>query len=160
MGGGYAMVPGRRRRPEARLEPNLTPLLDVVLQLITFFMMLVYFGTRVEGARRDVRLPTAPAALVSAELGLDRLAVGIDPEGRLLVDDREGPLSGTEAEAWWTRQAQSRRGGDEKKGVLPTTVIVRADRAARYGAVRRALAGAQGVGFARFSLIVNREALR
>ena len=31
-------------------NPNLTPLLDIVLQLITFFMMLVHFGTRLEGS--------------------------------------------------------------------------------------------------------------
>ena len=31
------------------LNPNLTPLLDVVLQLITFFMMLVHFGTQAGG---------------------------------------------------------------------------------------------------------------
>ena len=33
-------------------------------------------------------------------------------------------------------------------------VIVRADRAASYGAVRRTLAAAQARGFARFSLVV------
>ena len=34
-------------------NPNLTPLLDVVLQLITFFMMLVHFGSRLEGSTRS-----------------------------------------------------------------------------------------------------------
>ena len=52
-----------------RLDMNLTPLLDVVLQLITFFMMLVHFGTQIEAADREVRLPVAPAALAGAAVG-------------------------------------------------------------------------------------------
>ena len=40
---------------------------------------------------------------------------------------------------------------------LPTVVILRADRAASYGAVRRALAVAQDKGFAHFSLVVLRS---
>jgi biopolymer transport protein ExbD len=39
-------------------------------------------------------------------------------------------------------------------------VIVRADRRASYGAVRRALASAQQRGFAHFSLVVLRSAER
>src|SRR5437899_13023606 len=82
---------------------NLTPLLDVVLQLITFFMMLIHFGTRIEGATRAVRLPVTPAALPGSDLALDRLTVAIDDRGRLLVggEAREGPAAG----AWWAEQA-------------------------------------------------------
>ena len=40
---------------------------------------------------------------------------------------------------------------------LPTVVILRADRAASYGAVRRTLAAAQDKGFAHFSLVVLRS---
>ena len=59
-------MPGRRRRrgrEGLKADPNLTPLLDVVLQLITFFLMLIHFGTRIEGATRGIRLPTGPPAL-------------------------------------------------------------------------------------------------
>ena len=44
-------------------------------------------------------------------------------------------------------------GGDE----LPTVVILRADRDASYGTVRRTLAEAQERGFAHFSLVVLRR---
>ncbi len=56
----------RRRKPGAsqeRVDPNLTPLLDVVLQLITFFMMLIHFGTKIEGETRAVRLPDGSLGL-------------------------------------------------------------------------------------------------
>ena len=46
-----------RRGSEGLLAPNLTPLLDVVLQLITFFMMLIHFGNKLEGESTAIRLP-------------------------------------------------------------------------------------------------------
>jgi biopolymer transport protein ExbD len=151
-----------RKTSSATLNVNLTPLLDVVLQLITFFMMLVHFGTRLEGATKAVRLPLAPAALPGSDLTFDRLSVLLDARGRLQAG---GQWLGDEAaSAWWSQQAKTRKAGLETLGdrgaasdELPTVVIVRADRAASYGAVRRTLATAQEQGFAHFSLVVLRR---
>jgi biopolymer transport protein ExbD len=159
------------------ISPNLTPLLDVVLQLITFFMMLVHFGSRLEGANREVRLPVAPAALPGSDLTLDRLPVVIDRLGRLRVGEQA--FLGSEASAWWAQQARARRSGlellqspggsgpaadgganrtvSQGTGELPTVVILRADRDASYGTVRRTLMQAQEQGFAQFSLVVLRR---
>ncbi len=153
----------RRIRPvtSSVLNPNLTAMLDVVLQLITFFMMLVHFGTRLEGATKTVRLPLAPAALPGTDLTFDRLAVAMNAQGRLLVKGRV--LDEESARAWWATEAKARRSGLETLGEgamaesLPTVVILRADRAASYGAVRRAMAEAQDKGFAHFSLVVLRS---
>jgi biopolymer transport protein ExbD len=149
----------RRNRDPERLDPNLTPLLDVVLQLITFFMMLIHFGTQIEGATRSVRLPTAPAALPGSDMGFDRLAAALDQNGRLIVDNvaREGAA----ADAWWAEQARKRREGVALLGrsvrELPTIVVLRADKSVPYGTVRRVLEHAQQLGFAHFSLVVIRE---
>lgn len=149
----------RPRRGTAPTDPNLTPLLDVILQLITFFMMLIHFGTKIEGATRAVRLPTAPAGLPSGELGLDRLIVAIDAEGRLLV----GPetFESRAARAWWAEQAGRRRHGQDALGALdnelPTLIVLRADKEVAYGVVRRTLVAAQGAGFAHFTLLVLRS---
>jgi biopolymer transport protein ExbD len=151
----------RRRRggEQSVFSPNLTPLLDVVLQLITFFMMLIHFGTKLEGATRAVRLPLTPAALPGSDLAIDRLSVAIDSAGRLLVDEKE--LEGADADAWWARQAEKRRAGLETLTMvadeIPTVVILRADRSVSYGTVRRALATAQDRGFVHFSLVVLRR---
>ena len=123
-------MPSRRKRSATAsvLSPNLTPLLDVVLQLITFFMMLVHFGTKLEGATKAVRLPVAPAALPGSDLTFDRLGVAIDAQGRLLVEGRK--LDEQAASAWWTDQAKIRRAGletlDEQAAgndTLPTVVM-------------------------------------
>src|SRR4051812_13818419 len=95
-----------RMRGGEAFSLNLTPLLDVVLQLITFFMMLIHCGTKLEGARRAVRLPVAPAALPGSDLSFDRLVVSLDRGGRLLVDDEV--LEGRAAERWWADQARRR----------------------------------------------------
>ena len=152
----------RHRRGDDGFTLNLTPLLDVVLQLITFFMMLIHFGTKLEGESREVRLPVAPAAMPGGDLSLDRLAVTIDARGRLLSGG--AAIEGPAVESWWSEQASKRRSGLETLGErpeeLPTVVIVRADRSATYGAVRRTVAAAQGRGFARFSLVVLRRSAR
>src|SRR3974377_803374 len=93
------------------LNPNLTALLDVVLQLITFFMMLVHFGTRLEGATKAVRLPLAPAALPGTDLTFDRLAVAMNAQGQLLV--KEQALDDEAATAFWSAEANARRAGLE-----------------------------------------------
>src|SRR3954465_1777817 len=90
----------------AQFRPDLAPLLDVVLQLITFFMMLIHFGTKLEGATKAVRLPVAPAALPGADLSLDRLVVPGDAQGRLLVEGQA--LEGKAASSWWSEQAGKR----------------------------------------------------
>lgn len=186
-------MPRTSRSSSSVISPNLTPLLDVVLQLITFFMMLVHFGSRLEGENRRVRLPVAPAALPGSDLTFDHLPVALDRRGQLLVDGKT--LAGTEASAWWAQQASNRRSGlellrsggstgDDGGGStrnlgsgtgsssssssgsgpgsdeLPTVVILRADRDASYGAVRRTLAEAQERGFAQFSLVVLRSGKR
>jgi biopolymer transport protein ExbD len=157
-----AMPRRNRTSSPALANPNLTPLLDIVLQLITFFMMLVHFGSRLEGSTRLVRLPVAPAALPGSDLTFDRLVVVLDAQGRLRVGGQS--LDEAAASAWWTQQAKLRRAGLETLGEpgaaaddLPTIVILRADRSASYGAVRRALEVAQEKGFAHFSLVVLRR---
>ena len=124
-------------------------------------MMLVHFGTRLEGANGRAAAAGAGGA---AGLGPDVRPPGggARSAGRAAVGGRV--LVGAAASAWWAEQAKSRRaglemlapgpsGGDE----LPTVVILRADRAASYGAVRRTLAEAQEQGFAHFSLVVLRR---
>jgi biopolymer transport protein ExbD len=154
-----------RTSSENAANPNLTPLLDVVLQLITFFMMLVHFGTRLEGSTKIVRLPLAPAALPGSDLTFDRLPVALDAQGRLRVAGQARDESA--AAAWWAEQAKARRAGLETLGqpgaaddLLPTVVILRADRDASFGAVRRTLTAAQDQGFAQFSLVVLRRRAR
>ena len=147
-----------RNRAEGPFNLNLTPLLDVVLQLITFFMMLIHFGTKIDEVSASIKLPTTSAALPGADLGLDRLVVGVDSKGRLVAEG--GTLEGESAGVWWAGQSRRRRGGlvaiGSRDAELPTLVVVRADKSASFGSVRGLLASAQENGFAHFTLVVLR----
>ena len=133
--------------------------------------MLIHFGTKIEGASAAIRLPTTPAALPGGELGLDRLVVGVDAQGRLLADGES--FEARNSAPWWAEQARKRHAGQASlsntdrfapsterytPGELPTLVVVRADKEASFGTVRGLLTAAQEAGFARFSLIVMRGA--
>jgi biopolymer transport protein ExbD len=158
------------RGPE-RADPNLVPLLDVVLQLIMFFMMVVHIGTKLEGATGEVKLPVAAAAWPRGALPGDRLVAVVDSAGRIRSEG--GWLEALAQRGWWLEEARIRRRGLEllaAEGVegtgageggggqgLPTVVLVRGDRALRHGELRRILQEAQAAGFERFSLIVERR---
>src|SRR5437764_9789429 len=58
-------------------EPNLTPLLDVVLQLLMFFMMCVNFVT--EQVKEDVKLPESVSARPMDKAETDVLFVNLKP---------------------------------------------------------------------------------
>ena len=52
----------RRRRSELR-DPNLTPLLDVVLQLIMFFMITVNFVAAERSSDESMHLPVVQSTV-------------------------------------------------------------------------------------------------
>src|SRR5689334_14442541 len=65
-------------------EPNLTPLLDMVFQLITFFMLVINFKTAAMDL--DLKLPVVGSARLIDTKGQNELLVlNIDSQGRLKV---------------------------------------------------------------------------
>src|SRR5581483_9239644 len=58
-------------------EPNLTPLLDVVLQLLMFFMMCVNFVT--EQINEDIKLPDSESARPMDKGETDVLFLNLKP---------------------------------------------------------------------------------
>src|ERR1700722_12350347 len=70
---------------ELRAEPNLTPLLDIVFQLITFFMLVINFSQDNFDSR--IKLPVAGSARPQDDVGKleeERLVLNIDNKGNLI----------------------------------------------------------------------------
>src|SRR5271156_4072200 len=91
-------------------DPNLTPLLDIVLQLIMFFMITVSF-VRVEPLSDRVTLPVAQSAVVLDDSGEDWVYLNIDKYGKLIVpgedlDDDAKDKPGTKLRAYLQRRKQ------------------------------------------------------
>lgn len=61
----------------AAMEPNLTPLLDVVLQLLMFFMMCVNFVT--EQVSGEIKLPVSQSARPMDKSETDVLFINVKP---------------------------------------------------------------------------------
>lgn len=140
-------------------EPNLTPILDMVFQLITFFMLVINF----KSASMDLslKLPVVGSARpVDVEGAEDQLVLNVDSKGELNIYGRgvaiEKYIAG---EALASRNAAATKGMKLKPGDdLPTNVVIRADRSISFSLLNRVIRACQTNGFRRFSLkAMNRE---
>ena len=135
-----------------RAEPNLTPLLDMVFQLITFFMLVINF----KGASLDLslKLPVLGSARPLDRHGkLEPLLLNIDSEGRVHAYGQKveiEPHIGREARL--LREQLRILGTPINNGELPVSVIVRADRSAPFHLVNHVLKVCQDQGYRQFSL--------
>lgn len=135
-----------------RAEPNLTPLLDMVFQLITFFMLVINF----KGASMDLtlKLPVLGSARPLERHGkLEPLLLNVDSQGRVNAYGQK-----VDVEKHVTREARLLReqlrinGTTIENGELPVPVIIRADRTAPFHLVNHVLKVCQDEGYRQFSL--------
>ncbi len=141
---------------ETRAEPNLTPLLDVVFQLITFFMLVINFSN--DNFDQRVKLPVAGSARPvddASKVAEDRLVLNIDSSGRLLFNGKN--YSSDEAIEQIKLQAALVRlnvkaGGVklDPSGSLPTRIVIRADRDMSFGPLYQLMNACQNNGFQKF----------
>jgi biopolymer transport protein ExbD len=143
----------------ANAEPNLTPMLDMVFQLITFFMLVINF----KSASMDLslKLPVIGSARPVDMKGADELLVlNIDALGRLVVYGEYKEVDKYIANEAFVSLIKARAAnpklqpGDE----LPTNVVIRADRAVPFKLLNHVIKTCQDRGFRRFSLkAMNKE---
>jgi biopolymer transport protein ExbD len=134
-------------------EPNLTPVLDMVFQLITFFMLVIIF--KAAAVDLNLRLPVVGSVAPVGVPGDDLMILNIDSGGRLNVygqhrADIDAYIRG-EALASLVRAKLSRpelRPGDD----LPSIVVVRADRATPFRLLNRVIKSAQHAGYRNFAM--------
>jgi biopolymer transport protein ExbD len=144
-------------RREIKAEPNLTPLLDVVFQLITFFMLVINFST--DNYDQRIRLPVAESARPvedSQQVAEDRLVLNVDKEGHLLINGEVQPLH----QAIQTIKHQAdlvklnlKVGGVklDANGGLPTTIVLRADKDTSFSSFYSLIKACQSNGFRKFA---------
>jgi len=142
---------------EVRAEPNLTPLLDIVFQLITFFMLVINFSA--DNYDQRVRLPVAGSAkpIEGARAGEERLVLNIDRDGNLLWGGKVlgVELAGQEinTQAQLIKLNLKSAGKKLKSGEpLPTTIVIRADKATPFSQLYRLITICQTNGFTKFAL--------
>src|SRR5215831_5430041 len=97
-----------------KAEPNLVPLLDLVFQLIMFFMICVNFVS--EQVNEDIRLPTAQSARPMDKGEVEVLVLNMDAKGQIGVVGQQKPLASTSQKISFLRQeyADAKRAAEEK----------------------------------------------
>jgi biopolymer transport protein ExbD len=159
------------------MEPNLTPLLDMVLQLLMFFMMCVNFVN--EQAPGDIKLPVSQSARPMDKSETDVLFIGVKPfhlkdfEGRdaeerekLKRNFQEGdpcilivgkfPMKIIELQQWLKDQyrdaeLKAKAAGDPN-GKVTTAIIIRAHQDTEYAQVYQVLNLCKVAGFRQMKL--------
>jgi biopolymer transport protein ExbD len=139
-------------------EPNLTPLLDVVFQLITFFMLVINFSN--DNNDQRVKLPVAGTAAPVDEkekVDEDRLVLNVDEQGHLLFNGEtlttNNAIKEIKHQADLVRLNLRAAGRKLKPGdPLPTTVVLRGHKDASCGSLMPLITACQANGFLKFSL--------
>ena len=132
-------------------EPNLVPILDMVFQLITFFMLVINFKT----AELDtsLKLPVVGSARPLDTNGQDSLLVlNIDAEGRLHIFGEEHDLKTYVTDA--ARRAKVIRDANKNAEQEESLVVLRVDRATPYRLLQEVFDTCRENGYSRFTLKV------
>jgi len=141
-----------------KAEPDLTPLLDIVFQLITFFMLVINFSN--DNYDQRVRLPVAGTARpveAGEKVSEDRLVLNVDKQGHLLMNGKA--MFSLEASQAIKHQADlvklNLKAAGQKpdaSGGLPTTIVLRADRDTPFTNLYSLITACQSNGFHKFAL--------
>jgi biopolymer transport protein ExbD len=144
------------------VQPNLTPILDMVFQLITFFMLVINF----KSAELDdtLKLPVLGSARAVNNDSTRALVLNIrhdknHPKGCLYVYGQEKP----NIEKYLTDESVVERRDNhmtendihEGGKVLPTLIVLRCDRDTPFHIVNRVIRSCQENGFRNFALMAH-----
>ena len=147
------MSHGPSTEGDVKAEPNLVPLLDMVMQLLMFFIVSINFVT--QEINENIELPVAQSAGPMDKGNTDVLFLNLNQKGFLEVVGESQPrqslvemnlfLKDKYADA--KRLAQER--GDKK---VNTTVIIRADQRVPYKLIYQILHQCKEVGYSKLQL--------
>lgn len=143
-----------RSKSELKADPNLTPMLDLVFQLITFFVLI--FNFKSAEIDQNLKLPIMGSARpVETHGQVDLMVLNISSDGDLMVYGHPVKNIGgyIVGEAQASMMANRMTPADLEAGAeLPTTVVVRADRATPFRMINRVIKTCQDNGFRSFAL--------
>ena len=133
---------------DSAAEPDLTPMLDLVMQLLMYFIMVANFIDQENTA--EVLLPVAQMAKPISRDDADVLFVNVDQDGKVLILG-EAPKDLDATRLWLDNRAleAKTKSGDNS---IRTAIVVRAHRDASYDSVYRLMQACKDKGFKRFKL--------
>jgi biopolymer transport protein ExbD len=132
-------------------DPNLTPILDMVFQLITFFMLVISF--KASDFDKALVLPVVgSAAPADQETTGEFLILNLRSGGKLFIQGREEP----NVEGFLNFEAQKLMKSLKPESGEFVTVVIRADRSLRCEFLMRVIDACRRSGLERFDFMVLR----
>jgi biopolymer transport protein ExbD len=131
--------------------PNLTPLLDVVLQLLMFFMMCVNFVS--EQTSKNINLPPSQTARPMDKSEASAvLFLNMNKAGALEVPGMDTPLENQGDIRFYLKQQFADDERAEKGKAEKRSIVIRADQGSDYEKVYDLLSICKEVGFKKLQL--------
>jgi biopolymer transport protein ExbD len=143
-----------------RCEPNFTPLLDLVLQLVMFFMISANFV--LEQTSVDIKLPKAIAAKALEKSEEEVIFLNVTEQGtvRLTPDQQEGDIVSLDNDIQ-VREFMGRQAEREKKRTAKdrpqATLILRVDQGTRFEKTYAIMRACRMAGYEKVQLRVERS---
>ena len=143
----------------ADAEPNLTPMLDMVFQLVTFFMLVINFKS--SALDLNLKLPVVGSVGMIDAAARDLIVLNLTARGVL----RAGGSDQADADAYLRREAatslqaanNAASGGLQSGAELPSIVVIRADEQTPFHPLGELIRTCQELGFRNFALKAARE---
>ena len=141
-----------------KCEPNLTPLLDVVLQLVMFFMLCANFV--MESVNESIKLPEAIAAKALDKDVRDYLVLNVDGKGAISVTNEvfETPVKmrGFLKNQFDLDKARTKP-AEWEKGKGRSVVILRADQKCNFKQVNDVMEVCRKIGYLNLQLRATKK---
>lgn len=136
-----------KRVEAAKIEVDMTPMIDICFQLLTFFVFIMNF----EGAEQDARilLPDSELAQPPNQPDATPILIQITKEGHVLAGGQEFPNPEAAKSLLNVEKTILEQRG---KSVTNANIIIRAHKDAKTGDVQKMIKTAQEVQFEKFSL--------
>lgn len=151
----------RIKRPGAAVaEADMTPMIDMVFQLVAFFMIVTNFDQ--QQADERVKLPIDPLAAPREDLRKHEITVNIgfhrDPTGKILseplvMSQEAGDVPVIQyGQVHLKQEAKIAEAQGGKQRLSDTSIAIRADSEVPTGMVQELIKLSQEAGFGKFSL--------
>jgi biopolymer transport protein ExbD len=141
----------RKTTGPATVENDMTPMIDVTFQLITFFMFVLNFSEAEQDER--IQLPASQLAKPAEGVLETPITMQLTATGGVLYAGEVVPVDQITTPLRREREIIVAAGKDPKQA----TVIVRADGRASTGDVQQVIRACQEEGFERFALRAHYE---
>ncbi len=135
-------------------EPNLTALLDLVLQLLMFFLIMANFI--VEQSNQDIKLPEATTAVPIDKETTLVLPINVDLDGKVVLSSNAFLETLPQIQRYMLDQYAFVKRDKGEEAVKKMVVVVRGDMRSNFRSIYQVMRAAKEAGFSQVQLRANR----